>query len=104
MEIVVESEKENPFFQRKELKLILKHPLAATPSKAELKKELASRYACDESQVIIDYIFTKKGTCESLAKVKILKEKPKEKKEEEKIEAQTSKNLGKDKEGEKNLS
>jgi ribosomal protein S24E len=103
MEVVVESEKENPFFQRKELKLILKHPLAATPSKAELKKELASRYACDESQVIIDYIFTKKGTCESLAKVKILKEKPKEK-EGGKAEAQTSKSLGKDKEGEKNLS
>jgi ribosomal protein S24E len=103
MEIVVESEKENPFFPRKELKLILKHPLAATPSKAEVKKELASRYACDESQVVIDYIFTKKGTCESLAKVKILKEKPKEKKEEGKIEAQASKNLGKNKEGEKSL-
>jgi len=101
MEIFVESEKENPFFPRKELKIILKHPSAATPSKSELKKELASRYGCDESQIIIDYIFTKKGVCESLAKVKILKEKPKE---EKKVEAQASENLGKDKEGEKSLS
>jgi ribosomal protein S24E len=105
MEIVNIEEKENPFFNRKDLKLILKHPLAPTPSKSELKKELASRYNCDESQIVIDYIFTKKGACESLAKVKILKEKPKEKpKEEEKVEAQASENLGKDKEGEKSLS
>lgn len=77
MQITVEEERENPFFKRKDLKLRLKHPTAATPSKAELVKELAAKYKVDSAQVIVDYILTEKGICESFAKVKILKEKPK---------------------------
>ena len=96
MEIIVKEERENPFFNRKELKLIIKHHQSPTPSREELKEELAKRYSCDKSQVLIDHIFSKKGICEAIAKVKILKEKPKiEEKEkikkEEKNEAQTSK-------------
>jgi ribosomal protein S24E len=73
MEIIIKAEKENPFLNRKEIKLILKHPSAPTPSKEEVKKQIASQFNLDESQIIIDYIFSKKGICESLAKVKILK-------------------------------
>lgn len=83
MEIEILEEKENPFLKRKELKLVLKHENAPTPSKQELKKELMSKFSVSENQVQIDYIFTKKGLCESLAKVKILEK-------GEKVEAQTS--------------
>lgn len=92
MEIVVIDEKENQFFKRKDLILMLKHEASATPSKAELIKTLAATNSVDESQVVVDYIFSKSGTNESFAKVKILSEKPKvaEKKEEKKIEAPAS--------------
>lgn len=89
MDLVIVEEKENPFLKRRELKIELKHPGEATPKKIDLIKELASRYSIEEGQIVVDYIFTKKGLSESFAKVKILKEKPKAKSEE--IEAQASK-------------
>ncbi len=85
MEMTIIEEKENPFLKRKEIKVRLKHHESPTPPKADLVKELASHYAVEESQVVIDYVFSIKGIGESLAKVKILLEKP-----EVKNEAQTS--------------
>ena len=94
MDFDILEEKENPFFGRKELKINIKHPNLATPPKQNLLKELASKYSVPEENIIIDYIFSKKGLNESTAKVKIYKEKPKiEKKMEkkgEKSETQTS--------------
>jgi ribosomal protein S24E len=90
MEMSIENEKENKFFNRRDLTVKIKHTGAATPSKVDLTKELANKYKVDESQVKIDYIFTMHGLNESTAKVKILNEKPEveEKKEEsEKVEA-----------------
>jgi len=89
MEIEILEEKENPFFERKEVKVNIKHLDAPTPSKEELKKELASKFSVDASLIQIDYIFTKKGIAESFAKVKILKKKPEVK--EEKKEAKEEK-------------
>jgi len=86
MEITIVEEKENPFLNRKEIKLRLKHLGESTPSKATLIKELTSRYSVEESQILIDYIFSVKGMGESFVKAKILPEKPKG----ERIEAQTS--------------
>lgn len=88
MEIKIVEEKDNPFFKRKDLRVEISHKSAATPSKAELAKELAAKYKVDEVQVVIDYIFTTKGMCKTIAKVKILKEKPKE--GEKSDETQTS--------------
>lgn len=94
MEISVVDERENQFFKRKDLRIVVKHAGAATPSKAEIIKELAEKNSVDPSQVVIDYIFTKKGIGESEGKIKILKEKPPAKveklaeKKEEKNEAQ----------------
>ena len=82
MKIKIVEEKENPFFKRKDLRVEVNHESAPTPSKAELSKELASKYNVDEAQVVIDYIFTMKGLSKTTAKVKILKEKPKLKAEE----------------------
>ncbi len=95
MEIVVIEEKENPFFKRKDLKVRVKHLGNPTPSKAEIIKELASKYDVDESQVVIDYIFSQRGLGESFVSCKILQEKPKEIKKPEETkgentEAQTS--------------
>lgn len=93
MEIKIVEEKENPFFKRKELRVELKHESSATPSKSELTKIFADKYSVDPSQVVVDYLFTKKGLAESAGKIKILKEKPKIQetpKKEEKNETQTS--------------
>ncbi len=77
MDIAIVNEKENPFLKRKEMVLSLKHPNASTPSKTEIIKSVAGSNSVDESQVMIDYIFTKKGIAESMVKIKILKERPK---------------------------
>jgi len=72
MEIVVTEEKENPFLKRKELKLRLKHLDSSTPSKADVVKDLASKYSVADNQIVIDYIYSLKGLSESIVKVKIL--------------------------------
>jgi ribosomal protein S24E len=93
MEFETIEEKENVFFNRKDLKLNIKHPKSPTPKKSDLSKELAAKYSVPEDWIVIDYIFTKKGRNESFAKVKIYKEKPKIKvkeKKEEKSETQAS--------------
>ncbi|MEM5834590.1 MAG: hypothetical protein QXQ69_01945 [Candidatus Aenigmatarchaeota archaeon] len=102
MELEILEERENPFFGRKEVKVRIIHEKAPTPSRQELKKELASRYSVPEDNIILDYILSKKGLNEAVAKAKIYKEAPKikekitekkevkEEKKEEKNEAQTS--------------
>lgn len=93
MNYSVLDEKQNDLLKRKELKLEVEHVLAATPSKAELLKELATAYSVPEENIIIDYIFTQKGIGKSVAKVKIYKEKPKlkEKKEVKKVKKEETK-------------
>lgn len=78
MEISVIDEKDNPFFKRKDLKIRVRHPGSSTPSKAAIAKELAGKYSVDESQVVINYIFSQRGFGESFVSCKILHEKPKE--------------------------
>jgi ribosomal protein S24E len=95
MNFNVLDEKQNDLLKRKEMKIEIEHLLAATPSKADLLKELAAAYSVPEENILIDYIFTQKGIGKSLAKLKIYKEKPKvaEKKVKEiKNEAPASKN------------
>jgi ribosomal protein S24E len=97
MEIKILEEKENLFLKRKEIKAEVHHINLPTPKKDEIINELAKKYSVDNSQVIVDYIFTKKGTNCSIIKAKILTEVPKEKMEKveekgEKVETQTSEN------------
>lgn len=82
MEIKIIEEKENPFFKRKDLSVEVNHESAATPSKTELTKVLATKYKVDKEQVVVDYMFTMKGMSKTKAKVKVLKEKPEIKKPE----------------------
>jgi small subunit ribosomal protein S24e len=93
MGLEIKEEKENKLLGRKELTVAIAHLGAPTPKKQDIAKELSSKYSVPEDQVVIDYLFTKKGIGESLAKAKILSEKPKlkePKKEEIKNEAQAS--------------
>jgi ribosomal protein S24E len=76
MDMKIENETINPFFKRKEVTVELNHSASATPKKADLAKEMAAKYKVDETQVIVDYIVTGKGETKSVAKVKILDEKP----------------------------
>lgn len=92
MDFEVLEENENVFFARKELKLSIKHQKSPTPKKQELAKELSAKYSVPEDHVVVDFIYSKKGTNESVAKVKIYKEKPKVK--------ESAKNKEKPKEGE----
>jgi ribosomal protein S24E len=73
MKIEIIEEKENPFFKRKEYKLLLRHENEATPSKNQLIEELKNMFGVDESKIKVDYIFGKKGVSESIAKVKVSK-------------------------------
>ena len=90
LEVEIIKERENEFFKRKDLQAVVKHASLPTPAKTEVANFFAEKYGVDLSQVVIDYIFTKKGVSESLVKAKILKEKPIAQKREEKSEAQTS--------------
>ncbi len=83
MEVIINEEKENPFFKRKDLKIRIKHLGISTPSKADVTKELSAKYGVDGSQVQIGYIFSQRGTGESFVSCKILQEKPQEPKKEE---------------------
>jgi ribosomal protein S24E len=76
MKIKIVSERDNPFFKRKDLKVDIAHVGESTPRTDDLKKELAGKYKVDESQVSVDYILTRRGIGESTARVKILNEKP----------------------------
>ncbi len=84
MKIDIIEKKDNLLLNRKDFTLLIKHD-KTTPSKKDLKKELATTNRVDESQIIINFISTKKGITESIAKINILNEKPKieEKKQEE---------------------
>ncbi len=93
MEIKILEEKENHFFKRKELKIVISHSGSPTPSRNDIMKNLSEKMSVDTAQIVVDYIFSKKGLAESLAKIKLLKEKPKvaeTQKKEEKNETQTS--------------
>jgi len=98
MEIKITKKIDNPFFKRKDLRIDIIHKGAPTPRTDDLKKELGKMYKVDDSQVSVEYILTKRGIGESIAKVRILNEKPvivekpeEKKKEEEKKGEQVGK-------------
>lgn len=103
MEIKIVKERENPFFKRKDLGVEVKHIGEPTPRTDDLKKELTKICKVDESQILVDYILTKRGVGESTAKVRILNEKPlvaeKPKPAEETSEQTTEKKETKQREG-----
>lgn len=94
MKIEIIENRESPFFKRKDLKISVKHDADSTPSKEEIKKDLAVSQQVDVTQVVVDFVDTKKGVCESLASVKILNEKPPAEKTEEAEDAKPAEKEG----------
>jgi len=85
MELEILEDKENKLLKRRELKLDIKHSQSPTPKKQDLVKELAAKYSVPEDHIVIDYIFTKKGTQESSVKAKVYEEAPKAKVKKKKV-------------------
>lgn len=88
MEFNIVKEKYNPFLKRKELEIVFIHPGEPTPSKEKINNIIKEKYGVDESQIEINYVISKFGSPESIAKVKIYDEK----REVKKVEAQPSEN------------
>ena len=88
MELKVVSEKENPFFERREIIARIEHHGKPTPSKKEVEEYLAKKFGVEVTHIIIDYIFTETGIGESKVKAKIYKKPVRQvEKEEEKEES-----------------
>lgn len=71
MEINVIEERENPFLERKELLVLINHQNGPTPSKQQLTEEISKKYDVDKNRIVINYILSKRGKAEALAKIKI---------------------------------
>jgi ribosomal protein S24E len=83
MEMENVQEKDNAFFKRKDVTFTVRHIEASTPSKSDIVKTVAQSRGVDESQVVIDFVFTKRGQAESFVKLKVLNEKPPAPKQQE---------------------
>jgi len=82
MDIKIAGEKENSLLKRKEVVAEIAHPGKATPLRKEMISGLAKALKSKEELVIVDKIFTRKGTASCEARVLVYKKKediPKEK-------------------------
>jgi len=60
-DIQILNEKENLFFNRKDISFMVTYPTAGTPNRIEVKKKLAALKAVDESLVFIKYLRSRMG-------------------------------------------
>jgi len=86
IEVKIVEKKENPFLERTDLKLLVKHSNQPTPTRKEIIKQISGKLKADASKVVIDYIFTETGKSESKVKAKVYKGKPPVKKVKKKAE------------------
>ncbi len=71
MELNIVEEKENALLERKELEFEIRHGSSSTPSKAEVVKNIAAKYSVPETHVLLNYLFTRKGTGVATGKAKV---------------------------------
>jgi len=71
MEIEIIEEKENPFLERKELTVLIRHYNEPTPSKQQIIEEISKKYDVDKNRILINYVLSKRGKTEAIAKIKI---------------------------------
>jgi small subunit ribosomal protein S24e len=72
MDLEIIEEKDNTLLNRRELKLKIDHD-AATPSRMDVKKNVATKFNVDPDLVIIDNMKSKFGKSETKAYIKIYK-------------------------------
>ncbi len=61
VDIEILKEFENPLLNRKELECIVRHPRAATPTRAEIRDKLAALLNCDKEALFVEKILTEFG-------------------------------------------
>lgn len=61
MKIEIEGKKENPLLERTEVSLSVEHEATGTPTRDELRKQLAGMLGAEEDTVVIDIIKTEFG-------------------------------------------
>ena len=71
MDSEIISEKNNPLLRRKELKLMLSHPGAKSPTRAGVREHVASKLSAKKDRIIVDNMESQFGKNETLAYVKI---------------------------------
>jgi small subunit ribosomal protein S24e len=73
-DIQILSEKENQFFNRKDVAFDLTHPATGTPNRVEVKKKLAALKAVDENLVFIKSMRSRMGKHEIKGEATIYKD------------------------------
>ncbi len=73
-DIKILNEKENRFFNRKDISFVITFPTAGTPNRIEVKKKLAALKAVDENLVFIKYMRTRMGRHEIKGQTAIYKD------------------------------
>lgn len=73
-DIQILSEKENQFFNRRDISFIITYPTAGTPNRIEVKKKLAALKAVDENLVFIRSLRSRMGRHEIKGQTAIYKD------------------------------
>lgn len=94
MNMKIVSEKENPLLKRREVVAEISHPGASTPPRKEMLAGLSKSLKTKESLIVVDKIFTRKGSPSCEARVLVYKKEediPKEKLEKQKRRSEKKK-------------
>ncbi|MBN2330449.1 MAG: hypothetical protein JXC85_01415 [Candidatus Aenigmarchaeota archaeon] len=75
MKLEIVTEKDNPLRKRKRYWLGAEHPGKETPSRHELLPEVVRKLGTKEELVVIDKIFSERGSAKSAIKVLVYKDK-----------------------------
>jgi len=82
MELEIGSEKDNPFFNRKEVDFILRFPGEKTPSREKARENIASHYSHKKDLVVIESMKPATGRAEVAGYAKLYKTQKEAKKHE----------------------
>lgn len=75
LKMEINNEKENPFLERKEYKLVIDHTGQKTPEKAVLQAYISKNLSVPQEKVDVKNIYTQKGSSMSDVKVFVWKNK-----------------------------
>ncbi len=82
MELEIISEKDNPFFNRKEVDFVLKFPREKTPSRNVARETIAERFNYKKKMVVLDHLKPATGKAEAVGYAKLYKTEEEAKKHE----------------------
>ena len=82
MELEIASEKDNPFFNRKEVDFVLVFPGEKTPSREKAREAIATHFNHKKTLVVIDHMKPATGKAEAVGYAKLYKSENEAKKHE----------------------